>query len=122
MALTSPWWKYFLIPWIDGIVGYLTNVLALQMTFWPIEFIGIPLFRIPNEPWGIIGWQGIIPTKAEKMASIAFDLITTKLINIQQIFDQVDPNRFAEVMDDALLLLMDKVINEVAMETMPRAW
>lgn len=57
------WWQYFIIPWIAGLVGYLTNVLALEMTFYPIEFWGIEIFRLKNEPWGLFGWQGIIPTK-----------------------------------------------------------
>jgi len=122
MALGSPWWQYFLVPWIDGFVGYITNVLALQMTFAPLEFVGIQLFRLPGQPWGLFGWQGIIPTKAKKMASISFDLITNQLLDIQEIFNQVDPIEFAKVMDDAILLLMDKVINEVAMETMPQTW
>jgi len=122
MALESPWWQYFLVPWIDGFVGYITNVLALQMTFAPLEFVGIQLFRLPGQPWGLFGWQGIIPTKAKKMASISFDLITNQLLDIQEIFNQVDPIEFAKVMDDAILLLMDKVINEVAMETMPQTW
>ena len=122
MALESPWWQYFLVPWIDGFVGYITNVLALQMTFAPLEFVGIQLFRLPGQPWGLFGWQGIIPTKAKKMASISFDLITNQLLDIQDIFNQVDPIEFAKVMDDAILLLMDKVINEVAMETMPQTW
>jgi len=111
-----------LVPWIDGFVGYITNVLALQMTFAPLEFVGIQLFRLPGQPWGLFGWQGIIPTKAKKMASISFDLITNQLLDIQEIFNQVDPIEFAKVMDDAILLLMDKVINEVAMETMPQTW
>jgi len=122
MAFVSPWWKYFIIPWIDGFTGYITNVLALQLTFWPIEPLGCVLFRIKNQPWFLFGWQGIIPTKARKMACISFDLITTKILDIQEIFNQVDPVQFAKVMDDAILLLMDKVINEVAMETMPQAW
>jgi uncharacterized membrane protein YheB (UPF0754 family) len=122
MALEYEWWEYFLIPWIAGFVGYITNVLALEMTFYPLEFWGIPLFRLKDEPWGIIGWQGIIPTKASKMASLSFDLMTTRLFNIREVFNRLDPARFAEVMDDAVLLLMDKVINEVAMEYMPIAW
>ncbi|KAG7366586.1 DUF445 domain containing protein [Nitzschia inconspicua] len=122
MAFEYEWWEYFLIPWIAGFVGYITNVLALQLTFYPLEFWGIPLFRLKDEPWGIIGWQGIIPTKAAKMASISFDLMTTRLLNIQEVFNRLDPARFAEVMDDAVLLLMDKVINEVAMEYMPNTW
>ena len=122
MAFEYEWWSYFLIPFIAGFVGYITNVLALQLTFYPLEFFGIEIFRLKNEPWGIIGWQGIIPTKAEKMASICFDLMTTKLFSIHEIFSRLDPKRFAEVMDDVVLLMMDQVINEVANEYMPQTW
>ena len=116
------WWEYFLIPWIAGFVGYSTNVLALQMTFLPIEFWGIKLFRLKDEPWGIIGWQGIIPTKAEKMAGLTFDLMTTRLFDIKEIFKRLDASRFSHEMEDGLLLLMDKIINQVANEYMPSAW
>lgn len=122
MALEYEWWEYFLIPWIAGAVGYLTNVLALQMTFYPIEFFGIELFRIKDEPWGLFGWQGIIPTKAEKMASISFELMTTRLFNIKDIFHRLDPRRFSEIMEDSVLLMMDSIIQEVANEYMPLVW
>eukprot|EP00934_Nitzschia_sp_Nitz4_P007530 Nitzschia sp. Nitz4//scaffold13_size275219//194807//196501//NITZ4_000897-RA/size275219-processed-gene-0.102-mRNA-1//1//CDS//3329536083//7520//frame0 len=122
MAFEYAWWEYFLIPWIAGIVGYATNVVALQLTFYPLEFFGIELFRLKNEPWGLFGWQGIIPTKAEKMASLCFDLMTTKLFNIKEIFGRLDPKRFADIMDDVVLLMMDEVINEVANDFMPEAW
>ena len=116
------WWSYVIIPFVAGIIGWGTNVLALEMTFSPIEFFGIELFRIKGEPWGLFGWQGIIPTKAEKMASICFDLMTTRLFNIKEIFLRLDPVKFSEEMEDALLLLMDKIINEVANQYMPTAW
>lgn len=122
MALEYEWWEYFLIPWIAGAVGYLTNVLALQMTFYPIEFFGIELFRLKDEPWGLFGWQGIIPTKAEKMASISFELMTTRLFNIKDIFHRLDPRRFSEIMEDSVLLMMDSIIQEVANEYMPLVW
>jgi uncharacterized membrane protein YheB (UPF0754 family) len=120
--LIFPLYSYILIPFIAAFVGYGTNVLALWLTFYPLEFWGIELFRIKNEPWGLFGWQGIIPTKAEKMASTCFDLMTTKLISIPEIFSRLDPARFSEVMEDAVLLMMDDVINEVAKEYMPQAW
>jgi uncharacterized membrane protein YheB (UPF0754 family) len=116
------WWEYFLIPWIAGFVGYVTNALALQMTFFPIEFWGIPLFRVKGQPWGIIGWQGIIPTKAEKMAGVTFDLMTTRLFDIKEIFKRLDAKQFSIEIEDGLLLLMDKIINEVANTYMPRQW
>ena len=98
------------------------NVLALWLTFYPIEFWGIEIFRLKDEPWGIIGWQGIIPTKAEKMASTTFDLMTTKLLTVHEIFTRLDPVKFSAVMEDAVLLMLDSVINEVASEYMPQAW
>jgi uncharacterized membrane protein YheB (UPF0754 family) len=122
MEFEYEWWEYALIPFIAGIVGYATNVVALQLTFYPLEFWGIELFRLKNEPWGLFGWQGIIPTKAEKMATITFDLMTTRLFNIRDIFSRLSPTKFAEVMDDAVLLMMDAVINEVANEYMGKTW
>lgn len=122
MAFEYDWWEYFLIPWIAGFVGYATNVVALHLTFYPLEFRGIELFRLKDQPWGLFGWQGIIPTKAEKMASISFDLMTKRLFKIHEIFARLDPTRFAEVMDDAVLLMMDQVINEVAEKYMSTTW
>ena len=122
VGFEEEWWKYLLVPFIDGIVGYLTNVLALEMTFAPLEFMGCELLRLEGQPWGFFGWQGIIPAKARKIASISFDLVTTRLLNISEIFDKVNPVAFAEAMDDAILLMMDQVINEVAIDTMPQTW
>jgi hypothetical protein len=76
---------YLSIPLTSAIVGWGTNVLALKMTFYPIEFIGIKPF----------GWQGIIPSKAKKMSGISVDLWTTKLIDVQELFSQIDPEMIA---------------------------
>ncbi|MFB6350777.1 MAG: hypothetical protein ABEK29_03175, partial [Bradymonadaceae bacterium] len=59
------WLQYLTIPFLAALVGWATNVIALKMTFYPLEFVGLP-------PW--FGWQGIIPSKARKMANKAVDL------------------------------------------------
>mmetsp|Transcript_8714 Transcript_8714/g.13370 ORF Transcript_8714/g.13370 Transcript_8714/m.13370 type:complete len:415 (-) Transcript_8714:363-1607(-) len=115
-------WNYFAMPFIAGGVGYFTNVMALKMTFLPINFWGYELFRIEGQPWGLFGWQGIIPTKAYEMATITFDLMTTKLFNVKEVFGRLDPIQFSVEMEDGLLLLMDSIIEEVAMEYMPGPW
>lgn len=48
--------------------------------------------------------------------------MTTKLFSIHEIFSRLDPKRFADVMDDVVLLMMDEIINEVAEEYMPDTW
>lgn len=44
-----------LIPIIAAVVGYGTNVAALKMTFYPLQYIGIRLCG--RELPGILGWQ-----------------------------------------------------------------
>lgn len=116
------WWLYILMPFMSGIVGWGTNVLALEMTFRPIEYFGVQWFRIKEQPWGLFGWQGIIPTKVRKMASICAELMTTKLFDIKEIFGRLEPERFYESMEDGLMIMIDEILNDVANEYMPKAW
>ena len=94
----DPIWKYILMPFISGLIGWTTNVLALQLTFYPVEYIGFNLIRWSHQPCGIFGWQGIIPTKAEKMAGICFDLLMS-MIDVKLVFRRLDPAKFSEVME-----------------------
>ena len=48
--------------------------------------------------------------------------MTTKLLNMKEIFNRLDPTKFGEVMEDALLLMLDTIVNEVAMQYMPNVW
>ena len=94
----------------------------LPQAFYPLEFVGINIYRFKDEPYGLFGWQGIVPSKARKMANISFELFTTKLFSVEEAFSRIDPVRFGEVMEDSTLLMMDQVINEVAMAYIPHVW
>lgn len=95
---------YAAIPVISGIVGWGTNVVAIQMTFYPIEFIGIKPF---------LGWQGIVPSKAAKMAEKSVDLITSKLIDVKELFGKLEPKRISEELQPVLESVAKDNINEV---------
>lgn len=116
------WWQYFVMPWMSGIVGWGTNAIALWMTFYPINFFGPELLRIKNQPWGLFGWQGIVPTKAEKIGSKTVDLVTSKLLNIREVFQKLDPTQFSESVSEGSLLMLDEVINEVFGQSFPKVW
>jgi uncharacterized membrane protein YheB (UPF0754 family) len=79
-------WKYISIPFIAGLIGWSTNWLAIKLTFLPLEFVGIPPF---------LGWQGIIPSKARKMAAISVDATISKIGTVSEIFAQIDPKLLA---------------------------
>ena len=105
---------FLTIPLVSAVVGWGTNVLALKMTFYPIEYVGI-------KP---IGWQGIIPSKAKKMATISVDMMTSKLVDIEEIFEQLDPKRVADEMEESMQRLSTEIIDEVieAQFPIPQLW
>jgi hypothetical protein len=53
----SNWWQYLTIPLFAGGVGWLTNKVAVDMIFYPVEFAGLKWRTWPNQPLGLLGWQ-----------------------------------------------------------------
>lgn len=106
-------WLYLSMPVTSGLVGYVTNRLAITMMFHPLDFVGRP-------PW--LGWQGIVPRKCGKMASIACDTLVPQLITEREIFDKLDPDRVAQEIEKPLLTLIDQLMDEVMIEHEPTLW
>jgi uncharacterized membrane protein YheB (UPF0754 family) len=104
---------YISIPVTSAIVGWGTNVLALKMTFYPVEFFGI-------KPY--LGWQGIIPSKAKKMAQISVDLWTTKLVDVKELFAQIKPEIVAEHMRPQFDRMAKEIMDDFMAQQMPEAW
>jgi len=100
------------IPLISGLIGWFTNWLAIRMTFYPIEYVGVRPF----------GWQGIIPSKARRMASKSVDLITSKLLKIDERVAQINPTHIAEEMQPGLEELSHRLVHEVMEAQSPQVW
>ncbi len=116
----QPWLIYLVIPVSAAIVGWWTNKLAIHMTFNPIEFRG----WIINEdiPWMRLGWQGIIPLKATKMADISTDMILEHLIDIKEIFGKLNPDRVAEELESNMRTLARTTMERAMHEHVPILW
>lgn len=109
-------WLYISIPFISGLVGYVTKVVAIQMMFAPLDFIGFKIMGIP------IGWQGIVPRKAEKMATISVELMTSRLINANEVFARLDPQRIAKEIEIPMTAAAEEITREVAQKYQPGLW
>ncbi len=106
-------WLYLSMPLIAAIIGYVTKIAAVRMMFQPLEFVGI-------KPY--LGWQGVIPRKAQKMASIAVDVITSKLITIEEIFARLDPRQIAAEIEKPMLGAVEQITREVLSQHQPGLW
>jgi len=102
-----------IMPFTYGFVGWFTNWLALKMTFYPIKFWGIPPF---------LGWQGIIPRKAHKMASKSVDIITGRLLKIEEVFDKIDPVGIEKELKPLIEQMIEESTRDVIDQINPLLW
>jgi uncharacterized membrane protein YheB (UPF0754 family) len=58
-------------------------------------------------------WQGIVPRRAERMATIACDTMTARLIRPEEIFSRLDPERVAQELNKPLMESVEIITTEV---------
>jgi uncharacterized membrane protein YheB (UPF0754 family) len=128
--------KVITIPIFSGFIGYATNWSGIWMLFNPLRFRGFKLpglaalagvlprklQEIPGIMQGGVGWQGIIPSRAAKMGSIAVDKGIAKVGGPSDFYQQLDPEKIAE----QILATSQRDIRELVERTMerehPRLW
>jgi uncharacterized membrane protein YheB (UPF0754 family) len=80
------------------------------MLFEPVTFAGVKvpglsqivramprkIQQIPGIMSGGLGWQGIVPSRAAKMGSIAVDKGIAKVGSAKDFYEQIEPDRIAE--------------------------
>jgi uncharacterized membrane protein YheB (UPF0754 family) len=98
------------VPILTGMIGYVTNWTGVLMLFYPVHFKGwrapwlkalsrlLPhkIQQIPGVMIGGIGWQGIVPSRAAKMGSLAVDSGISKIGTPSDFFQELDPEKIAE--------------------------
>ncbi|WP_375170013.1 DUF445 domain-containing protein [Marinobacter sp.] len=95
-----------------AVVGWFTNWLAIQMSFYPVQFMGV----------GVIGWQGVIPRKAEKMAHICIDRTLQQFGDLNSVYRKLEPQRIVEQIISQVTPRLDEYIDEVMYEIQPVLW
>jgi uncharacterized membrane protein YheB (UPF0754 family) len=124
------------IPLFSGAIGYATNWTGVWMLFHPLRFRGFrvpglaPLARllprriqqIPGVAIGGVGWQGIIPSRAAKMGSIAVDKGIAKVGEPQELFDQIDRDRLAEHILESSREDIHELVERVMLREQPQIW
>ena len=108
------WFLYVSMPLVAAAIGYGTKIAAIYMMFQPLKFIGI---RAPY-----LGWQGIIPRNAARMAAIACDTLTARLLKPEELFDRLDPIRVAIAIDQPLRAAVEEIVPEVFEHYSPGLW
>jgi uncharacterized membrane protein YheB (UPF0754 family) len=106
------WYVYLSIPVLAAVIGYVTKLVAIRMMFRPLEYRGVRPF----------GWQGIVPRRAARMASIAVEMMTSQLMTPADVVRRLDPDRIARQLTEPLQAIAGELAREIAEEFQPRLW
>lgn len=69
--------KAIIIPFISALIGYLTNIIAIRLLFYPREPVRLPL----------LGWQiqGLLPKRREDLARDVGKVIEQELLPLDNL-------------------------------------
>ena len=98
-----------------AIVGWFTNWLAIQMSFNPIQFVGI----------GVIGWQGVIPRNRDRMAENISRVVGEDLLGREYLLQQVQSAALQENLHGFLAAKLNQVLDlntAAVFARLPAAW
>jgi uncharacterized membrane protein YheB (UPF0754 family) len=124
------------IPLFTGAIGYVTNASGVWMLFYPIHFVGtrVPglaavarifprrVQQIPGIGQGGLGWQGIIPSRAAKMGSIAVDKGIAKLGSPADFYRQLDSEAISEHIVAAARGDVHELVERIMERDQPQIW
>lgn len=107
-------WGFVSIPVVAAFVTWIHVWWAIQMVFYPIEFVGIA------RPW--LGWQGIVPRKSRKMAGILVDKSISRLGSVADFLRQMEPDKIAQRVVLAVGARIEDYTDEVMLERHRVLW
>lgn len=105
---------YLLIPCIAALVGWSTNWIAVKLMFYPLNFKGYRPLRI--------GWQGVIPSKADKMARVVVKQGLSSLASVAEVYSALDREMLVEQFAKEMSSRLDEYIDEVMLKENPVLW
>lgn len=110
---TQHWYINLSIPVVAAIIGYVTKLVAIRMMFRPLEYRGFrPYF----------GWQGIVPRRAARMASIAVDTMTRDLVSAREVLGKLDAHDVVRELEEPLRAAAEDITRTVMSQYQPGVW
>ncbi|GAA4088879.1 DUF445 domain-containing protein [Nocardioides kongjuensis] len=106
------WLVYASMPFLAGLIGYVTKLVAIKMMFRPHRYRGLKPF----------GWQGIIPRRAPEMVEVLCQTLTGRLVSSGDIVSRVDGKELARKIERPLRKEVARIVPIVADEYQPALW
>lgn len=96
--------RFFIMVLIGGLIGWITNKVAIKMLFRPVNPVKILFFT----------FQGVFPKRKDIMAISLADTIEKELLSKEVIFDKIlNEENIEEIKKDILDTLLEKLVEKI---------
>lgn len=124
-------------PIFCGLAGIITNWTGVLMLFAPTRFHGFympgvktifpflprKLQILPTfAPGGILGFQGFVPARAEKMASFVVDKAIVKIGSVTDFVRELEPDGIAAQVAKVLQTQIRPLVDQLMEKENPQLW
>ncbi|MGW0250207.1 hypothetical protein ACWDYH_26640 [Nocardia goodfellowii] len=125
-------------PIFSALAGWLTNWTGVLMLFWPVRFRGIRIpglhLLYPYFPRRVqvlptfsgdgrrLGFQGFIPARAEKMASICVDKALMRIGSPRDFIHELDLDGIADYIAELARAQVKPIVDEIMYRENPDLW
>lgn len=89
---------------VGGLIGWITNILAIKLLFRPINPIRIPILNIEI--------LGLIPKRKNEIAANIGEVVSNELLSMDDILDQALNNSNGENFNSYIVEKIKNIINE----------
>lgn len=96
--------KILILAFIGGLIGYITNVIAIKLIFRPINPIKIPILNIE-----IIG---MIPKRKKEIATNISTIVEEQFICVDEIIDGILTDKDKKNIIDYIKIKINIILNE----------
>ncbi len=86
--------------------------MAIQMLFHPLKRMGGKR----------LGWQGVLPANAERMARDCVRLITGQLLDVSEVYSRIQSERVSELLSPTLEKHAQEIVEDVLARRYPKLW
>ena len=77
--------------------------MGVKMLFYPIDYLSVvDWYREHEKPYGFLGWQGMVPTKTEKMGDRLTTIVTERLLSLEEAFGRLEASELARLLEPAV--------------------
>lgn len=102
-------YTFVVIPLISALIGWVTNVVAIKLLFWPQQPIGLAVFKL----------QGVLPKRRSEIAASIGQLVEEQLLSWDDVVDQVNAPQVREKFVATITEIMRDKLNAMLPRFVP---